>query len=769
MLVFGGYDGAFPGSYPSDVWSYDPSTDRWAQIAPELSGPSGRADVVAVWDDHDHKMLIMGGANVTTDTILDDIWGFDPSCGTWAQKKTSPGPRVHHTAVWDGKHLEMIVFGGQNEYDYVGETWAYHPMNDSWTHKTTSTRPEAYHSAVWDDQNDRMLVYGGWSSLFGSDLVQSLHVGFLPEGEVRSKPVDLSLDLHSIDRLEFDSSDVPRTAIGVEVRVSPDKSKWSDWTGVANGSGPSVKDRFIEWRATLSSYDTARSPQLIDLSIFYTLNKRPCANAVSAVRAYRKVPVPLNGSATDADGDGLTFFWRRSGGPAVEILDPASLNASFIAAEPGNYSFVLGASDGFDEGLSGPAHITVLNRVPVASAGPDQTVPPVRPISLNGSGTDGDADALTFCWTQTAGNPVVLQNSTGPSPSFITYELGFFIFSLVVSDGYDRSEPSAVRIIVANQHPSGTMDPDLSAFRNRTITLGCNATDPDNDTLVCSWRPVSGPKATLDDAGTFHPRFIPKYVGSYKFEANVSDQVGGNWSGTQSVEVLNQGPVPYAGPDQAAELNATVQLTGTAQDADGDALAFRWTQLSGFQVHISDSQTPDASFLALFPDRYVFRLTVSDGFDEASSTTNVTVEKPNVPPRFSSSPPPTAQVGKLYSYTVYPADDDLGDALNLTLFSVPEGMWLVGRIVQWTPVRSQAGEQKVSLALSDGKDTVFQNWTITVSPAPAPATASGPGLPPWIIAAVVVVAATAACAGLLLRRQRKAPPSGPTPPGPPGA
>jgi len=92
---------------------------------------------------------------------------------------------------------------------------------------------------------------------------------------------------------------------------------------------------------------------------------------------------------------------------------------------------------------------------------------------------------------------------------------------------------------------------------------------------------------------------------------------------------------------------------------------------------------------------------------------------PNQPPVITTTALPDATVGTAYTATVKATDAD-GDALTFTLTG-PTGMVISGAgiISGWTPTK--AGIEAVTVAVTDGTDSVSAGFTITVSPvAPEP-------------------------------------------------
>ena len=110
---------------------------------------------------------------------------------------------------------------------------------------------------------------------------------------------------------------------------------------------------------------------------------------------------------------------------------------------------------------------------------------------------------------------------------------------------------------------------------------------------------------------------------------------------------LNQLPnVKASGPDLMVAAGDKVRLRGSASDPDGTIQAYRWEQVEGPSVSISNANQASASFVAPKVKGYqvlVFRLTVVDD-DNTTATDRVAVtivSKLNQPPNAQAGPDQT--------------------------------------------------------------------------------------------------------------------------------
>jgi hypothetical protein len=190
-------------------------------------------------------------------------------------------------------------------------------------------------------------------------------------------------------------------------------------------------------------------------------NAPPIANAGKYQNVVKGSTVTLDGSnSTDQNGDTLTYIWALVSQPVsltsevkLSLNDP--IKPTFTATAAGTYVFSLKVSDGT---LESPLQYVTIT-AGEANVEPDaklaQSAITTRigsKVVLDGSSsTDANGDTIIFRWTlisQPTNSVVALTGSGTYNPFFTPTHAGFYVVSLVASDGRLDSKPVVVVVTV---------------------------------------------------------------------------------------------------------------------------------------------------------------------------------------------------------------------------------------------------------------------------------------------------------------------------------
>ena len=400
-------------------------------------------------------------------------------------------------------------------------------------------------------------------------------------------------------------------------------------------------------------------------------NAAPVARAGANQSVAVGSSVTLDGSTSaDANGDALTYRWilsTRPAGSAAALSGATSPRPAFTADLAGNYVATLVVNDG--QADSAPATVLIVvagaNVRPVADAGASQNVLVGGLVVLDGSASrdDNPSDTLTYRWaltTRPAGSAAALSGAGSARPSFAADVAGFYVATLIVSDGRLDSEPATTVISAAtgNVAPVAHAGRAQSVVTGQTVTLdGTQSTDANGDSLAYGWtlttRPF-GSNATLSAPTAARPTFTADRDGIYVATLVVTDGKLSSAPATVTVTAgpANVAPVAQAGPSQTVYAGSVVTLDGSGStDANGDPLSYAWTLLSrpaGSVAALSSSSAVRPTFVADKEGSYVITLYVSDG--KATSTgvaVVVTVIPAGAPQIVLSVPEPIVDVVRL--------------------------------------------------------------------------------------------------------------------------
>jgi predicted esterase len=411
-----------------------------------------------------------------------------------------------------------------------------------------------------------------------------------------------------------------------------------------------------EFELTVTDNDGATAKDVLKVKVMTANvagNNPPVANAGNDQTITLPAnTVTLSGSGTDADGDIVSYSWKKISGPSSFDIDaPGNSNTVISSLVEGVYEFELAITDNNGATAKDILKITVLaaiiatNIPPVANAGTDQTITlPANTITLLGSGTDSDGSITAYSWKKVSGPAnfnIVSPANVGTNISSLS--AGDYEFELTVTDNQGATGKDIVKIAVLSPVAAINNPPVANAGNDQTITLPANTvtlsgsgTDADGNIINYSWKKISGPSSfDIVTAGKSNTAISSLIEGVYEFELTITDNNGATSQDAVKVTVLkalsqNKQPVANAGIDQTITLPVnTIKLSGTGTDTDGNKVVYFWKQISGPVCSIVSSSQPNTDVINLQNGVYEFEFSVSD--DEGSTATDIVMIVVNNP------------------------------------------------------------------------------------------------------------------------------------------
>ena len=227
------------------------------------------------------------------------------------------------------------------------------------------------------------------------------------------------------------------------------------------------------------------------------VNRPPLSNAgadqLVNITAYQTF---LNGTASsDPDGGLLTYSWAKVGGTTpINIPSPSSALALVYFYVGGVSKFELTVTDSM--GLFSKDTVSLhVNSLPVANAGPDQTIQlPINSITLNGAAsTDPDNNIVSYTWTMVNGPlSFYISNPTSAQTQVSNLTEGDYIFELTVKDAGNLMSKGQVHIAVDTIIPNNIITINGLVWQpNCTLTVpNFYSTIPQGQPFKAYLRPV---------------------------------------------------------------------------------------------------------------------------------------------------------------------------------------------------------------------------------------------------------------------------------------
>ena len=267
--------------------------------------------------------------------------------------------------------------------------------------------------------------------------------------------------------------------------------------------------------------------------------------------------VNITASATDADGDTISYAWTRKANETPALPDNTALSnarLSFTPTRAGTYTMTVTANDG--HGNTATEDVVITVSTPVESA--TISVPPGLQVT---EGTDSNA--------------VVTITSSRPLGETATFNISYGGTATADAD-YD----DAVTSITFNA---------TDASKAITIPLFDDNRDEDNETIIMTFTPTK------------------------PLPAGVSL---GNTTTTVTIVDDDASPVLADMTDVSVTAGQAVNITASATDADGDTISYAWTRKASETPALPDNTNLSNARLSFTPTQagtYTMTVTANDG------------------------------------------------------------------------------------------------------------------------------------------------------------
>ncbi len=479
---------------------------------------------------------------------------------------------------------------------------------------------------------------------------------------------------------------------------------------------------------TLKVTDVTGAQAVASVVVSTRQNNAPALASITATPSVvaRGGTVALAASASDADGDALTYAWTF---PAGWSGTPSGATASLVApATPGELAAVqLTVTDTSGASVTGSLVVsTRANAAPVLSsvtANPP-SVQKGGDVVVTAFATDAEGDALTYAWTAPAdwtlagnGAQVTLTAPATPGASGT--------LAVTVTDAFGATASSSVLLsTLPNQRPtvSSIAASPGTVQKGGSSTVSVSASDADGDALMYTWA-SSNPAWTVVGSGASVAVTAPGTPGSSTtLSVTVSDDSGGSTTASAVVSTYNNVAPTLAslnGTPNPVFRGGTITLLASASDGDGDTLTYSWAVNDGAWTLTPSGATATLVAPNAYAKSATVTLTVTDGLGGSVQGSFPVGTAPNRAPSIQSLSSSTLPVlpGASATVVVSAVDAD-GDTLGYT-WSAGAGWTITGTGTSILVKAPHTDNQQTTLTVSvdDGFGGLTQGTLVLNSSA----------------------------------------------------
>ncbi len=437
FLVFGGATNVWLSpAWVNDAWLLDApasGTATWTPLTTSGTKPVASGAHCAAYDHHRRKVILFGGESASG--MLSATMQFDVDTNTWSTDPATgdvPSARAFCAASYDSGLRRLVLYGGQNAAGgQVDGLYVYDPVTFVWSLITTLTSP-----GVLSDTSMAFSPGTGTHLFFGGQTATSVYDGRTHRlglvGDVGGTSptadagADFSLDEDQLSQLLGSGTGGPPLTYQWSQTLGPAVTLTDDTTPTASfrSSRVTTSTALTFSLEVYDGFETATDS--VTVTVLDSINEPPTANAGIDSSAGEGVAAGLSATASDPNGEALTYAWVQVAGPPVTLGNAAIAAPAFttprVVADTA-LLFRLTVVDARGGEAIDEVTFTVLddlNEPPLASAGADQSARVADTVTLDGTASsDPNGEILGFAWTQLSGPALTLSGADTAQPTFV--------------------------------------------------------------------------------------------------------------------------------------------------------------------------------------------------------------------------------------------------------------------------------------------------------------------------------------------------------------
>jgi len=360
----------------------------------------------------------------------------------------------------------------------------------------------------------------------------------------------------------------------------------------------------------VKAYDQFSSDSLMFLVEVLPMKDAPKLAKIDSMSIFEDSYLRLSLSATDVDGDSLTYSAATGENAKVEI------NGSQLRVTPLNdFNGDIDVSVYVDDGTSKDKIKFVLKVIPVNDAPVLTSIIPnakKEKINIQMLATDIDGDSLIYSVNTDASADVTVKDNLLTVKPNKDYE-GTAPLTLKTFDG---SSSVDTNITLINPIPGVLAIAPQSMKEDTELILKLTAKDIDGDRYTFNSKANKNSETEIiDDKLIIKP--VKNYFGKLRILLTVSDNKDStNFDFGINVSPVEDPPIAIAGEDIKISdgCNTSFTLDGTKSwDPDNDELKFNWLLLDQSKPMVFDTSVVKYTFSDSTVDKdFIFVLTVTD-------------------------------------------------------------------------------------------------------------------------------------------------------------